>query len=257
MNRPAQRAATHATLRRQARPREEDAHEREGGQRGDRRRHAAGEAVLVEGPAPQRARSARASRPQDRTGAGAAYRSASLVSAEMLAGIGPVIPFLYKDLITHSEGCGRTERSAHELAQRCRRCMDRNLGTYMKVSAVSAEIVGGTLPEKRFSPSSLRNSVLIRTPDSGKGPHGRRRGVQVGQPGEHRDARRDRAGEAVLAQGPDRAQRGMRRTSRQGAATCWCSVTTSAGARPRVGAYRYVSAVSAEIVGGTVPTRPG
>jgi hypothetical protein len=34
------------------------------------------------------------------------------------------------------------------------------------VSAVSAEIVDGTLPEKRFSPSHLRRSVLIRTSES-------------------------------------------------------------------------------------------
>ncbi len=57
---------------------------------------------------PQRARSARARRPGDRTGGGAAYSSTSLVSAVMLAGIGPVKPFLAKDLITHSDVCGRT-----------------------------------------------------------------------------------------------------------------------------------------------------
>jgi hypothetical protein len=77
---------------------------RERGQRGDRRRHAAGEAVLVEGPAPQRARSEGASRPGDRTGGGAAYREASLVSAVIIAGIGPVKPLLPKSLIAHSEG---------------------------------------------------------------------------------------------------------------------------------------------------------
>jgi hypothetical protein len=94
------RAATQVPHRRRARPREGDAQRRERGQRGERRRHAAGEAVLVEVPAPQRARSARASRPEDRTGGGAAYRMTSLVSAVMLARIGPVKPFLNKRLIT-------------------------------------------------------------------------------------------------------------------------------------------------------------
>ncbi len=75
------------------------AHVRERAQRGDRRRHASGEAVLVEGPMPQRARSARPSRPGDRTGGGGAYRRTSRVSAVMLAGIGPVKPFLAKYLI--------------------------------------------------------------------------------------------------------------------------------------------------------------
>jgi hypothetical protein len=47
---------------------------RERGQHGDRRRHAAGEAVLEEGPVPPRARSARPSRPGDCTGGGGAHR---------------------------------------------------------------------------------------------------------------------------------------------------------------------------------------
>ncbi len=79
------------------------AHEREGGQRGDRRRHAAGEAARAEVPAPQRARSAHASRPKDRTGGGAAYSWTSRVSAVMLPRIGPVKLFLYNSLIAHSE----------------------------------------------------------------------------------------------------------------------------------------------------------
>jgi hypothetical protein len=101
------RTTTKAPRRRRARPREGDAQVRERDQRGDRRRHAAGEAVLVEGPAPQRARSARASRPGDRTGGGAAHSSTSRVSAVMLAGIGPVKPFVDKPLTAHSEACGR------------------------------------------------------------------------------------------------------------------------------------------------------
>ncbi len=47
---------------------------------------------------------------EDRTGGGAAYREPSLVSAVMLAGIGPVKPFLPKCLIAHSEACGHTEK---------------------------------------------------------------------------------------------------------------------------------------------------
>jgi hypothetical protein len=56
----------------------------------------------------QRARSARTSRPGDRPG-GAAYRAASLVSAVMLARIGPLKPFPPKFLIAHSEACCRAE----------------------------------------------------------------------------------------------------------------------------------------------------
>ncbi len=87
----------------------EGAQVRERGQRGDRRRHAAGEAVLGEVPAPQRARSARASRSGDRTGGGAAHSKASRVSAVMLARIEPVKPFLANSLIAHSEAFGRAE----------------------------------------------------------------------------------------------------------------------------------------------------
>jgi hypothetical protein len=80
------------------------------------------------------------------------------------------------------------------------------VGAHSCVTALKAEIVGGTLPEKRFSLRYLRRSVLVRTPDSAGRPHGRRRGVQLDQPGERRerrDAREDRAGEAVLTQVPD------------------------------------------------------
>jgi hypothetical protein len=152
-----------------ARPREGDAQVRERGQHGERRRCAAGEAVETEGPAPQRACSACASRPGDRTGGGAAYRSASLVSAVMLARIGPVKPFLLKNLIVHSEACGRAEDEpptrSRTLAQGMRRVggePSRAKGAHMDESAVSAEIVGGTLPEKRFSKRFLRRSVPVR-----------------------------------------------------------------------------------------------
>ncbi len=84
----------------------------------------------------------------------------SRVSAVMLAGIGPVKPFLPKDLIAHSEACGRAE-DGPPTRSRCAAGSDegnriggepgRAKGTHSDVSAVSAEIVGGTLPEKRFS----------------------------------------------------------------------------------------------------------
>jgi hypothetical protein len=45
-------------------------------------------------------------------GGGGAYQAASLVSAVMLARIGPVKPFLLKALIAHSDACGRAERTA-------------------------------------------------------------------------------------------------------------------------------------------------
>jgi hypothetical protein len=80
----------------------------------------------------------------------------------------------------------------------------------MYVSALIAEIAGGMLPEKRFSLRCLRRNVPVRTRESSERLHGRRRGVQRDQPGERRDARRDRASEAVFNQVPDRAERGMR-----------------------------------------------
>ncbi len=46
-------------------------------------------------------------------GRGGAYSKASLVSAVMLARIGPTKPFLFKALIAHSEACGHTELAAH------------------------------------------------------------------------------------------------------------------------------------------------
>jgi hypothetical protein len=71
----------------------------------------------------------------------------------------------------------------------------------MTVSAVRVDIVGGTLPVKRFSKRSLRHNVPVRTPDStGRLPAAR--GVQHGQPGKRSDALQDRASEAVLGQEP-------------------------------------------------------
>ncbi len=88
----------------------------------------------------------------------------------MLARIGPVKPFLDKDLIAHTEGCGHAEdeplmRSLALPLRRRRRISGepgRAKGTHMAVSAVSAEIAGGTLPEKRFSLRDLRRSVPVQ-----------------------------------------------------------------------------------------------
>ncbi len=74
----------------------------------------------------------------------------------MLARIGPVKPFFLKDLIAHSEGCGRAEVGppvrSRTLALRSMRRIGgepgRAKGTHRNVSAVSAEIVGGTLPTR-------------------------------------------------------------------------------------------------------------
>jgi hypothetical protein len=74
------------------------------------------------------------------------------VSAVMLARIGPVKPFLPKSLIAHSEACGRAEHEPPALAKGCMRRVGgepgRAKGTHSSVSAVSAEIVGGTLPTR-------------------------------------------------------------------------------------------------------------
>jgi hypothetical protein len=75
----------------------------------------------------------------------------------MLARIGPVKPFLLKSLTAQREACGRTERdrprAAAALAKRRMRRVGgvpgRAKGAHMSVSAVSAEIAGGTLPTRR------------------------------------------------------------------------------------------------------------
>jgi hypothetical protein len=103
----------------------------------------------------QRARSARTSRQGDCTGGGAAYREASLVSAVMLARIGPVKPFPARYLIAPSGGMRphgtSCKRAAAALARGMRRVggePGRAKGAHRRVSAVSAEIVGGTLPTR-------------------------------------------------------------------------------------------------------------
>ncbi len=79
-----------------------------------------------------------------------------------LARIGPVKPFRVKSLTAQSEACGRTERATLALAQRGSRRIDRNLGTHMEISAVSAEIVDGMLPEKRLRPRALCCNVPVQ-----------------------------------------------------------------------------------------------
>jgi hypothetical protein len=131
------------------------------------------------------------------------------------------------------------------------------VGAHRYVSALSAEIAGGTLPEKRFSQRILRRNVLIRRAESAGRPHGRRRGVHGGQPGERRDARRDRAGEAVLGQEPDRAQRGMRPQRRWRSHALALRRMRRIGGEPgrAKGTHMAVSAVSTEIVGGRLPEK--
>ncbi len=90
----------------------------------------------------------------------------------MLARTGPVKPFLLKDLIAHSEACGRAE--VEPPTARCDACArvggepGRAKGTHRLVSAVSAEIVDGTLPEKRFSSRDLRRSVPVQHARGGR-----------------------------------------------------------------------------------------
>ena len=65
----------------------------------------------------------------------------------MLARIGPVKPFLLKSLIAHSEACGRAEDGLRR-RRRIGGEPGRAKGAHSCVSAVSAEIVGGTLPTR-------------------------------------------------------------------------------------------------------------
>ncbi len=75
------------------------------------------------------------------------------MSAVVLARIGPVKPFCHKDLIAHSEACSPLRCVGGEPG--------RAKGAHRYESAVSAEIVGGALPEKRFSLRALRHSVPV------------------------------------------------------------------------------------------------
>ena len=92
------------------------------------------------------------------------------MSTVMLARIGPVKPILAKYLITHSEACGRPRAAtrSHSDASAGAR---PGVGAYRAVSAVSAEIVDGALPEKRLSPRLLRHNVPVCTPNSAGAPH--------------------------------------------------------------------------------------
>jgi hypothetical protein len=91
----------------------------------------------------------------------------------MLARIGPVKPFWCKSLIAHSEACGRAKKEppTRILLRRRRRIggePGRAKGTHRTVSAVSAEIVGGALPEKRLSLRRLRHSVPFQHAQVGR-----------------------------------------------------------------------------------------
>jgi hypothetical protein len=184
-------------------------HER--GQRGDRRRHAAGEAVLVEAPAPQRARShlqVGHKPPRRRRGAqddqlGERHDARQDRAGEAVLGQVPNQAQCSMRRMGHkAEGVsgGRAARHAPH-----RREPGRCIEAYSPVSAVSAEIVGGALPEKRLPRRRLRQRAHPQA-RVGRKTARRRRRVQGDQPGERRDARQDRAGEAVHGQVPDHAQ---------------------------------------------------
>ena len=109
------------------------------------------------------------------------YSLISLVSAVMLAGIGPVKLFWIKLLITHSEGCGRAERSANALAQRGRPAWAaRN-------------------PKARTQPCTC--AAQRGMPRLGGSPAARR-DAHASERSERGDRRRHAAGEAVTAEGP-------------------------------------------------------
>ncbi len=85
----------------------------------------------------------------------------------MLAGNGPVKPFWDQVLIINRAATrSRSEAHAESAGDR------PLLGAYMAVSALSAEIVDGTLPEKRFWRRVLRHNVPVRTRESAGRPHG-------------------------------------------------------------------------------------
>jgi hypothetical protein len=99
------------------------------------------------------------------------------MGAVILARIGPVKPLLFKSLIAPSEASGRTADNAHA-QPRARAATHapnwwepgrakgahRDPGAYKRVSAVSAEIVDGTVPVNRFSLRSLCRNMPVRTP---------------------------------------------------------------------------------------------
>jgi hypothetical protein len=85
----------------------------------------------------------------------------------MLTRIGPARPFLDKPLTAQSGGMRPNRRhrlcAAAALAQRrVGGEPGRAKGTHSDVSAVSAEIVGGTLPEKRLPPRALCRKVPVQ-----------------------------------------------------------------------------------------------
>ncbi len=110
------------------------------------------------------------------------------------------------------------------------------MGAHKFVSAVSAEIVDGTLPEKRFSPSHLRHNVPIRKPESAGRPHGGGGAYRATSPVSA--VMLARIGpvktffcKSLIVQQPSMRPHG---TNRQRAATRSCSeaCAASAGARP-------------------------
>jgi hypothetical protein len=184
----------------------------------------------------------------------------------MLAGIGPVKPFLLKPLIAHSESCGRAEDEP-PTRSRCARAATNTPASAASPAARRGRTWQRARSARRSSAARCRRSgsrrgtcgtacPFSRRESAGR-PHGRRRGVQEDQPGERRDAREDRAGEAVLVQDPDRAQPRMRPRRRWTAHALAQRRMRRVGGEPgrAKGTHRAVSAVSAEIVGGTLPEK--
>ncbi len=189
------------------------------------------------------------------------------MSAMMLARIGPVKPFLDKPLITHGEACGRTGRPANAKprarSEACAASAGARLrvGAHMYVSAVSAKIVDGKLPENRFSLRYLYHNGLLRTPDSAGRPHGGGGGaykstslvstVMLARIGPLKPF----LDKPLITHGEACGRTGRPANAKPHARSEACAA--SAGARLRMGAHMYVSAVSAESVDGTLPIRPG
>ncbi len=111
----------------------------------------------------------------------------------------------------HARECKRTNRVGHEQSRACtakslshRRDSGKAWTAHMTILiAVSAEIVDGIVPLKRFSARSLCHNVASPIGRSSARRQRGPRGVQADQPSERRDVSQDRTSEAVLTQVPD------------------------------------------------------
>jgi hypothetical protein len=92
---------------------------------------------------------------------GGAYKSAGMRIARNDGGTRPSSRF--------PTSCLQRNGSCASLLRRSSEPRGRAVvGTHRRVSAASAEIVGGTLPEKRFSPRFLRRSVPVQHANVGR-----------------------------------------------------------------------------------------